>query len=230
MARSAEKDPLEKFRFRVSVISIDLSVSNVLETAANAGFINASVNGKSLLKILNRAGFSEVGIPQAKINSFTYRENIDAFRSQKNAGLVTYEPITMRRGVTENRDFYDWFRIVNDEMALLAVSGELARESKFVPTQNDRFRRDIAIEVLDRKGEPKKGWYVMNAFPIAYKGGDDLNASSEEKLVEELTFDYEMFLEFEGGIEGFAKELAKGALIGGVGAGIGALKDKLLPI
>ena len=236
MARSATEDPIEKFRFRFSVISFDLNAGSLIETAANAGFLNTSVDGRSLFKLLSRSGFSEITLPKSVMKVFTYRENIDAQRFVKNPGLASYEPISLKRGVTKNRDLYDWYRLVNEEMALLAVANELAGNYKFTPTQSGHFRRDVVIEVLDRKGEPVKGWYLFNAFPSSYKGGDDLNASAQEKLVEEMTLDYEFFLEFAGGLDGFVNELAKGAILAGAealaglatGAVGGAVKN-LLP-
>lgn len=218
MARSAKQDPVEKFRFRITIISIDLSLTALSDAVGNFG--------ENPFGVLTRAGFSEVQLPKLGVNSIKYRENIDAARFQKSAGLVTYETVTLKRGVTASRDLYDWYRLVNDEMALLATAQELAQDSRFSPAQSARYRKDIIIEVLGRdtgvgsddESQVVKGWFLFNAFPVAYKGGDDLNASSEDKLIEELTLDYEMFLEFDGGVEGFLKELAKGAIQGVAGA------------
>jgi hypothetical protein len=96
-------------------------------------------------------------------------------------------------------------------MALLATAQELSKDTQFSVSQTDNFRKDVVIEVLDREGKPVKSWYLFNAWPISYSPGNDLDASSEEKLVEELVLTYEFFLELEGGIEGFAKEIIKGA-------------------
>lgn len=226
MARSTKQDPVEKFRFRVTVISVDLSLSGLADAIGNLGDNN--------LGVFTRAGFSEVQLPKLGVNSIKYRENIDAARFQKHAGLTTYDTVTFKRGVTVNRDLYDWYRLVNDEMALLATAQELSREARFAPAQSARYRKDVIIELLGRAngiGEDEdsqvvKGWFLFNAFPVSYKGGDDLNALAEDKLVEEITLDYEMFLEFEGGVEGFAKELAKGAIQGIAGAAAGFLSQR----
>lgn len=220
MARSAEVDPLEKFRFRLSVVAFDLSLTGLADTVSGLG-LGGDV-GK-FFRVLQRAGFSQLDLPKANLSEMAYRENLDGQRFSKHAGLVRYEPVTLRRGVTENRDLYDWYRLVNDEIALLATAQELANTAKLTPVQTENFRKDVIIEVLDRKGEPVKSWYLLNAFPISYKGGDKLDASDEGKLVEEITLTYEVFLELEGGLEGFAKEIAKGVLVGGAGAIITAL-------
>lgn len=222
MARSSRQDPLEKFRFRITVISLDLSVSGVVDTI---GGLSSQGTAASNIAILSRSGFSEVTLPKANVNTMTYRENIDNQRFSKIPGLVKYDPITLRRGVTGNRNLYDWYRLVNEELALLTVAGELNKDATFTPTQSGNFRRDVIIEVLSRDGEPVKGWYLFNAWPSAYTPGDSLNAQADEKLVEELTLEYEFFLELEGGADGFAREMVKGAAI----LAAGALLDRFLP-
>lgn len=236
MARSAVQDPVEKYRFRVTVISIDLSLSAL---ADGVGAV-----GNNQFGVITRAGFSSVGLPKVNVKTINYRENIDNPRFLKMPGLVTYDPITLSRGVTGSKDLYDWYRLVNDEMALMAVAQELGRDSRFSPKQSARFRKDVIIEVLGRDegvgstpglfGEDQgsseaqvvKGWMLFNAFPVGYKGGNDLDALTEDKLIEEMTLDYEMFIEFEGGLEGFAKELAKGAILGVAGATADFIKTR----
>lgn len=218
MARGSTEDPIEKFRFRVTVIALDLSVTGALDTLA--GLSGGGTFFKERLGIVSRAGFSEVTLPKANVGEIAYRENIDAARSIKVPGLVKYDPITLSRGVTSSRDLYDWYRLVNDELTLLSVANELTRDVRFSPTQSDNFRKDVIIEVLDREGEPIKAWYLFNAWPTVYVPGNDLNATSEEKLVESLTLTYEFFLELEGGPEGFAKEIAKGLATLATGAAL----------
>lgn len=221
MARPSDSDPLEKFRFRVTVISLDLSVDAAVTTIASlSGGGTAAAN----LAILTRSGFSKIApLPKATVKAMTYRENIDNLRSIKVPGLVTYNDVTLSRGVTDSRNLYDWYRLVNEEVALLNVANEFSRDQNFVPIQSDTFRKDVVIEILDREGEPKKAWYLFNAWPSSYTPGDSLDASDETKLVEELTLTYENFIELEGGPDGLAKELAKGLAVIAAGAVFDAL-------
>lgn len=225
MARSAVQDPVEKYRFRITVISIDLSLSALADAVGAVG--------DNPLGVITRAGFSQINLPKVNVKTMTYRENIDNPRFLKMPGLSTYDKVTLSRGVTGSKDLYDWYRLVNDEMALLAVAQELGRDSRFSPRQSARFRKDVIIEVLGRDegvgnndAQVVKGWFLFNAFPTGYKGGNDLDAMNEEKLIEELTLDYEMFLEFDGGVEGFAKELAKGAILGVAGAAADFISER----
>jgi phage tail-like protein len=206
MARSSTQDPLEKFRFRVTVIAVSPDLNGIAETVG--AFSSADTAAKKLAVML-RLGFSEVTLPRTTISEIPYRENIDGYRFQKTPGLVRYEPVTLKRGVTKSRDLYDWLRLVNDELALLGVANELTGNVRKGPRQSEGFRKDVVIEVLDREGKPVKGWYLFNSWPTSYKPGDDLNAQAEDKLVEELTLTYELFLELEGGLKGFGKEILK---------------------
>lgn len=206
MARSSTSDPIEKFRFRVTVIAVSPNLDGIVETIG--AFSSADSIGKNFA-VMSRMGFSEVGLPRTTISEIPYRENIDGYRFQKTPGLVRYEPVILKRGVTKNRDFYDWLRLVNDELLLLGAANELTGDVRKGPRQSEGFRKDVVIEVLDREGNPIKGWYLFNSWPTSYKPGDDLNASAEDKLVEELTLTYELFLELEGGLKGFGKEVLK---------------------
>jgi phage tail-like protein len=222
MARSNQDDPVEKFRFSISVISINLSVSSALEDLGALSGNNTFA--RQSFAVIARAGFSEVTLPKANINEVPYRENIDNQRFSKGAGLVKYDPVVLRRGVTGSFDLYNWYREVNDDLALLATAQELTRDAKIAPTQSETFRKEVIITVFDRAGNPIKQWILFNAFPVAYKGGNDLSAQAEEKLVEEMTLTYESFLELEGGVSGFAKEIAKDAL---EGAAVTAISTQL---
>jgi phage tail-like protein len=207
MARSSTKDPIEKFRFKLTVVAVSPSLNGVVETLSS--FAAENNDAAKNFAVLLRMGFSEITLPRSTISEIPYRENIDGYRFQKTPGLVRYEPVTLKRGVTNNRDLYDWLRLVNDELVLLSTANELTGNVRKGPRQSENFRKDVIIEVLDREGNPVKGWYLFNAWPTTYKPGDDLNAQSEEKLVEELALTYELFLEVDQGIKGFLKEISK---------------------
>lgn len=228
MARSSKVDPVEKFRFKVEVISVDLSVSSALENLANLippGGQGSFLEGvrKGLLTI-TRAGFSDIALPKATISEMSYRENIENQFATKIPGLVKFEPVTLRRGVTTTKDLYNWYRLVNDNTLLSAAAGELSRNTKVAPKQSEAFRKEVIISVLDRDGAVRKRWILVNAFPIAYKGGDDLSSSSGEKLIEELTLTYEYFIEQEGD---FLKEVAKEAAEAAFSVAVDQAKSKL---
>lgn len=191
MARSSNSDPVEKFRFLVTIFAPNRAFLGLNSTAslANSNIGNA----------LARAGFQSVTNPEAKIAAIHYRENIDTLGGRKIAGLADYTPVVMRRGVTTDTGLFSLFMDTNNEAAALntfntALSGAFGA----LPFQNTKYRKDILISALDRTGAFTKHWYLSNAFVTGYKGGNDFDASADEKLIEEITFDYEFFLEVKG--------------------------------
>ena len=181
MARSAINDPVEKFRFKMSVFSFNTS-SPLGTTDANQ---DQDITG----------GFSSISLPKATVKEIRYRENVDPNRRRKVAGLVDFEPVVCRKGVTKNRQLYNWYKKVNDDIdKLSAVNGLLAAQN-FVPILSPDYRRDILIQSLDRESNTVRAWYLFDAFPTAYQGGDGLDASAEGKLIEEITLTYEAFVE-----------------------------------
>jgi len=219
MARSSKDDAIEKFRFSITVISVDLSLTGGVD--ALAAFASAAPLGAGggkeaqrsigkALSVVSRAGFSEVSLPKVELNEMLYRENGDSARFLKTPGLAKYTPVSLRRGVTDSRDLYNWYRLVNDDMFLQSTAIELGSKNIKPPVASENFRKEVIINVHDRTGKAVKQWILFNAWPMAYQGGNDLNASSDsEKLIEELTLNYEYFLELEGGVDGFAKEVLR---------------------
>lgn len=214
MARPARDDAVERFRFRVTVVAIDLSVDGAISTIA--GLSGQGTFAKQKLAIITRVGFSEVGLPSVTVNEMNYRENLDNQRFSKMAGLVKYDPVVLRRGVTNNDDLYNWYRLVNDDIATLNVAQEFSRDAKITISQSDNYRKDVIIEVLDRQGDPVKAWFLFNAWPNAYKAGNGLDAQAEDKLIEEMALTYESIVEVkvrdgESTSDAFARKMAEGA-------------------
>ena len=187
MARVAAADPLDKFRFKVTVLE-------TIEMQLSASLVSSSADSE----LFNRAGFSEVSIPKANVSEILYRENTSGQNFIKKPGLVKYEPIVLRRGTTSSKDFFNWYRAVNNDASTINAFTEALAGASLVPVQDLDFRRDIVISILDREGKFVKHWVIFNAFPISFKGGNDLDSRSEEKLIEELTLTYEGFVEVLG--------------------------------
>ena len=190
MARTSSADPIEKFRFIVTIFQ------------PSKAFV--AVNGTSTLtpsssnrgSALGRAGFKEATLPEVKVATVKYRENIDGLASRKIAGLAEYTPVTFRRGVMSETSLFDLFTDTDNEASTLnTFNSALAGDFGAISFQNTRYRKDILISVTDRSGNFIKHWYLSNAFVIGYKGGNDLDASIDDKLIEEIIFDYEFFLE-----------------------------------
>lgn len=212
MARSSTVDPIEKFRFTVLVIDINFDVSDpfgtltsITETALSADKAFGDFLG---LVTLDTVGFNEIILPKVSINEMSYRENTDAQRYQKIPGLAKYEPVTLKRGVTSSLELFNWYKKVNNDLLLFSTSIEVINDHIKAPGQNAQFRKEVIIKSLDREGNTVKSWILFNAWPVSYTPGNDLNSTSNEKLIQELTLTYEHFVEIPGGEQNLIKMLA----------------------
>lgn len=194
MARSAQNDPVDVFRFDVRIISLSLAPSQLIRTAQNGGLQFA------------RAGFASVTIPEVTHGVMTYRDNLDNYAPRKIPGLAKFNQITLSRGVlpapenntvsTGNKDFYAWVSQVVSFNPAQAIINEVTGTSRNnIVRQTQDFRKDMIIIQRDREGRAARRWYIMNAWPVSYKGGSDLDASTEAKSMESLTLEYEMAFE-----------------------------------
>jgi phage tail-like protein len=188
MARSSTVDPVEKFRFIVTV----------LEDFSGIGDITSYLSFNTETDGSNRTGFSEVSHPKASITEIKYRENIHGNNSIKVPGLVNYDTIALRRGSTTDRNLYKWYKLVNDDSTTLNRYSEALAGLREIPFNNPSYRKEILISSMDRSGKFIKHWFLSNAWPSGYKGGNDFDSASDTILVEELTISYETFLEVNG--------------------------------
>jgi phage tail-like protein len=220
MARPASVDPVQKFRFDVKIVSVSLNPANL---------INAARNG---LELFGRVGFSTVDIPEQTTNVIKYRENTDNPAPRKIAGLASFNDITLTRGVISNavkgnktKDFYKWIARTNYFNPGLAIINELTGTNRnVILPQSENYRRDVIIIARDREGRAARRWYILNAFPISYKGGDGLDGSSEANLVESLTLTYELAFELPSGADA-AQEFLTSVLSSAVGGTTGDIAN-----
>ena len=94
------------------------------------------------------AGFSEVLMPDAWVHVIEYREGTDLRSApRKLAGRAAHANVVVRRGLTDDRGLWDWWRAIRD--------GALDR-------------RDAAIVLLDSERKPVWRWALENAWPVRY--------------------------------------------------------------
>jgi gas vesicle protein len=51
---------------------------------------------------------------------------------------------------------------------------------------------------LDREGNTIKSWVILDAFPVSFKPGNDLESQSNDKLIAELGITFEAWVEIKG--------------------------------
>jgi phage tail-like protein len=109
------------------------------------------------------AGFSECTGLSSEVDIIEYREGGDDI-VRKLPGLKKFGNITLKRGMTDSRELYNWHRNL--------LQGQLDR-------------RDGVIILLDEAKAPVARWKFFSAFPQKYEG-PRLNAKGNEVVIETL--------------------------------------------
>lgn len=127
-------DPLRNFRFRLEIGGI------------------------------SEAHFSEVTGFDITSDAIDYREGDEPTRMRKLPGLTKYGNVTLKRGITDSMDLYNWHKDI--------VAGKIHRES-------------VAIVVIDEAGADKARFQITEAWPSKYDPMD-LNAKGNDVSIEML--------------------------------------------
>jgi phage tail-like protein len=118
------------------------------------------------------AGFKEVSGLEGTIDVIEYREGSDTFPvARKLPGLVKFTNVTLKRGLTDSRDLYEWWSAV-----------ALGKPD----------RRGAAIILLDRERNPVRRWVLRNAWPVRY-AISSLDAGTSAVAIETLELAHEGF-------------------------------------
>ena len=112
-----------------------------------------------------QAGFTDCTGFGSHVEAVEYREGADANTVRKLPGKVTYPDITLKWGVTDSHDLYDWH--------LNAVTGQIQRKNGSIILQDDQ-------------GQEKVRWNFFNAWPTKWEGSA-LSAKGNDAAIESLT-------------------------------------------
>ena len=141
MAAGQRNDPYRNFRFRVEISGIQI------------------------------AGFSEATIPDSTIDPVEYREGTDATHVRKLSGLTKYGTISLKKGLTDSMDLYNWHLQV-------AQTGAINN------------RKSLSLILVDETGADKSRWDIVEAWPTKYSSSG-FNAKNNEVVIETLELTHE---------------------------------------
>lgn len=97
----------------------------------------------------------------------------------KEPGRMTFTDITLERGVTVNRDLYNWF---------LETSNAVKNAGRIMP----RFKRNLDIVQRGRNGSVRRRWTLLNAWPTKFVAGEWAN-DDDGVVIESVTLTYDIF-------------------------------------
>jgi phage tail-like protein len=115
---------------------------------------------------ITQAFFSEVAIGETTHEAIDYREGVDPTHVRKLPGLTKYANITLKWGVTDSQELYEWHK---------AVMGGGIKDA----------RKAVKIIVIDESGADKASYLVSQAWPTKYDPSD-LNGKGNEVFIELL--------------------------------------------
>lgn len=117
-----------------------------------------------------KGGFSEVTGLNAESNVIEYREGTDAITPRKLPGLNKFGNVTLKRGVSLDKDIFNWHKSVMD--------GDIDR------------KQTMSIVLRDEKQQEVVRWNLNSAWPSKYTG-PDMKANANEMAVEAIEIAHE---------------------------------------
>ena len=121
---------------------------------------------------ITRAAFHEASGFDSSIDVIEHREGGENITNRKLAGQVKYSNITLKWGLTDDRELFDWHRQC---------------------AQGNIQRKNGSVVVLDRAGNEKVRWNFRNAWPSKWTG-PSFSAEGNDLAIETLELAHE-FLE-----------------------------------
>lgn len=118
---------------------------------------------------ITQAGFSDASGFGASTDPIEYREGGETKTVRKLPGITKYTNITLKWGLTDSRELYDWYKDV--------VNGKIERKSG-------------SIILLDLEGNEKVRWNFFDAWPTKWDG-PDFTAKGNDVAVETLELVHE---------------------------------------
>ncbi len=118
---------------------------------------------------ITRAGFQECSGLDTSQDPIEYREGTDPLTPRKLPGIVKFSNITLKWGLTDDVELYDWRKKVSD--------GTIERKNGSIVLMNDA-------------GEEKARWNFREGWPTKWTG-PSFNASGTDIAVESLEITHE---------------------------------------
>lgn len=141
MATGKRTDPYRNFRFRVVIDGIQV------------------------------ASFADATIPDTSSDAVDYREGTDAPHSRKLSGQTKFGNVSLKKGLSDNMDLYNWRKAIEQK-------GALAN------------RKSLSLILIDEEGNDKAQWDIVEAWPIKYDVSP-FSAKGNEVSIETLELVHE---------------------------------------
>lgn len=137
-------------------------------------------------------GFQKVSGLSDESEVSEYRDGCDPVTNRKFPGLVTFENITLERGLDLEKGIISWRQAVvrsgSSESISTTANGAFDASAE---GQKDSFRSTLLIELYDRGSKDKvRSWSATDAWPCKLDDGE-LDASSSDVVISTAEFCHE---------------------------------------
>lgn len=133
--------------------------------------VDPYVNYNFLVEIdgITRAAFQECSGLDSRVDVIEYRQGGENTTLRKMPGMTKYANIVLKRGVTDDRELYDWHRSI--------IEGDISR-------------RNGSIILLGRNGAEVARWDFERAWPVKWTG-PSFNAEGNDTAIESFELAHE---------------------------------------
>src|SRR5688500_9901255 len=126
------------------------------------------------------AGVSKVGALKRMTEVVKHRDGGDPSSSRKSPGRTEFEPVTLERGVTHDKEFEQWANKVWNYGSSLGAETSL-----------EDFRKDITIEVYNEAGQLAISYKVYRCWVAEFQALPDLDANANAVAIQHLKLENE---------------------------------------
>jgi phage tail-like protein len=139
------------------------------------------------------AGFQKCSELSFEIQKMEYFEGASAIPWKAPSGHTTFADVTLERGVSTSRKFFEW-AIAAADAALFAANG-VAGGTRGAGLTVPNFMKNLTIIQLDLDkliSNAVRIWQVYNAWPVKFVAGD-WDSTANEPTIESITLAYDYF-------------------------------------
>lgn len=129
-----------------------------------------SYNFKLIVEGVTEGHFTECSPLGVRVDTIAYREGGSHQIVRQLPGQTNYSELTLRYGLTESRDLFDWI--------METAAGRVRRQN-------------VSVLILDTDGASERvRWNLLSAWPREWRGAP-LDALQSQVAIESLTLVYE---------------------------------------
>lgn len=126
------------------------------------------------------AGVSKISAMKRTTEVVKHREGADPSFDHKSPGRTTYEPITLERGVTHDREFELWANKIWN-----------FRSGPSIEVSLKDFRKDIMIEMFNEAGQLVLRYKVYGCWVSEYQALPELDANANAVAIQSIKLEHE---------------------------------------